>query len=71
MHETAGMVRTAADCGVDCLELNPTYSFPAEILVNKANAHRFRAAQLEAENEAARLGVRLDITRPLDLGLAQ
>jgi hypothetical protein len=69
VHEVKGMVQMAAQAGVDSLELNPTGGNPVEFLVNPSNAHIFKKAEEDARQEAERLGLMLEILRPLDLGL--
>jgi wyosine [tRNA(Phe)-imidazoG37] synthetase (radical SAM superfamily) len=71
IKEIKAMVQMASEVGVDSLELNPTGGNPKEYIVNPSNAHLFRLAEEEARQEAQRLGLTLEILRPLDLGLVE
>lgn len=71
VHEVAGMVDVAALAQVDAIEFNPTSGYLTEILVNKSNAHLFKAAELTARRQARSRKVNIEFLRPLDLGLSE
>lgn len=70
LPEGVEMVRVAARAEVDCLVLDPTAGPFEGIVVNRDNVGIFKDAQTRIEEEARKLGVRLEFLRPLDLGLA-
>lgn len=67
IDDVEGMVRFAAEVGVDEIELNPTGG-GFDFCVNPTNAHLFAEAERKARAEADRSRVRLVILRPLDMG---
>lgn len=71
VHETVEMVRFAHSVDAEVLEFNVTGSTGHidHILVNQQNCHIFKEAQLKAEAEAKKLGVRTIFLMPLDLNL--
>ncbi len=71
INDVEEMVRFAAECGADLIELNPTDVRPAGYLVNESNAHLFLDAHQKAEAEAKRVGIPITFLRPLDKGLAR
>ena len=71
VHEVIGMVHIAHKANVEFVEFNPTNGFNHKILVNEKNCGKFAKAQIDIEEECKRLGVPLNLIRPLDLGLTQ
>ncbi len=69
VNEVVGMVRFAAEVGVNEIEFNPTAG-DFDFVVSRQTAPIFAKAERHARAEADRLGVKLVFLRPLDLGLA-
>ena len=74
VHEVEEMVKLCKKLGVERLILLPTHDCAGthrqigDILVNQDNFEIFSESQRKAEIAASQAGVRLSITRPLDLG---
>ncbi len=71
VHEVVEMVKIAHKANVEYVEFNPTNGFNTDILVNEANCGKFIKAQRDIIEECQKLGVPLNLIRPLDLGLTE
>lgn len=70
LHEVLPMCHIAQRARAEYVEFNATDGFNHKILVNEKNCGLFKKAQQDIIDECKKLGLPLNILRPLDLGLA-